>query len=393
MSAQQRKNRKKDNQRFQETLYRILRFLLLPVFTALFQAKVEKGPMTDTPVIVVANHVSDYDFIYPAKVMKAPLSFVVGEGLLRKKWLRKLLVDGLGCIPKQKASKDATTTVAIYRRLKQGRNVCIFVEGNTTFSGVTGPFPEATGKLFGLVDAGLITLRIKGGYFLKPRWGRGLRRGKTACRVVATYSKEQLKAMSASDINGLLAKDLYEDAYDRQEKAPERYKSRFRAEGLEHALYLCPKCHAQNSLLGVQSELVCTSCKAKAEFTETGHIRGDFPYSTVRDWLAWQKEELKRNTASEGSVFLLKDSHQTLFYKTLNDEMEPKAEGVMQMDSKKLMIGDFFLPIHEIAGLEIYRKNVIQFSTRDGRYFQTDKQKGFNALKYRDLYEILKAGD
>ena len=65
----------------------------------------------------------------------------------------------------------------------------------------------------------------------------------------------------------------------------------------------------------------------------------------------------------------------------------------MLMDRETLSVGDFTVKIKDVAGLEIYRKNVIQFSTMDGQYYQTGKTAGLNALKYRDLYEIIKAGD
>ncbi|MDI9520211.1 MAG: lysophospholipid acyltransferase family protein [Bacillota bacterium] len=385
--------KKSGNQRFQEGLYRVLRVLLLPAFTFLFKAKADKSPVIQPPFMVVANHVTDYDFFYPAKVIRQPLGFVVGEGLLQNRWLRKLLIDGLGCISKRKATKDIHTVSAIFRRLKNGRSVCLFVEGNTTFDGVTGPFSPAIGKLFGLVDAGLVTLRIEGGYFLKPRWGKGLRRGKTACRIVNVYTKEELKSKNADEVNAILKKDLFEDAYLRQESMPVRYKSRRKAEGIEHAAYLCPVCEAQSSIYGKKNQVICNECGTEAEFTDFGFIEGGFPHKTLREWLSWQREQLKSKMASAENPLLLSDERQTLFMPDEQGKMRTKAEGKMLMDRETLSIGDFAVKIKDIAGLEIYRKNVIQFSTMDGQYCQTGKTAGLNALKYRDLYEIIKAGD
>lgn len=385
--------KKKDNRRFQEGLYRVFRFLLLPVFTFLFKAKTDNAPVIEPPFMVISNHVTDYDFFYPAKVFKQPLGFVTGEGLLQNRWLRALLVDGLGCISKRKATKDIHTTATIFRRLQSGRNVCLFVEGNTTFDGVTGPFSPAIGRLFGLADAGLVTLRIEGGYFAKPRWGKGLRRGKTACRIVNIYTKEELKNKSADEINAILKRDLCEDAYLRQEISPERYKSRRKAEGIEHAAYLCPVCLAQNSIYGQKNQVLCRACGAKAEFTEHGYIKGEFLHKTLKEWLSWQREQLKSKATSAESSLLLSDEHQTLLAMDPQGKMRPKAEGRMLMDREILTIGSFAVKIKDISGLEIYRKNVIQFSTTNGQYYQTGKTAGFNALKYRDLYEMIKAGD
>lgn len=385
-------DKKKDKRQLQEGLYRVIRFLALPFMTLLFKAETDKEPVLPAPFIVVSNHVSDFDFYYPAKVFRQPLGFVVGEGLLQNKWLRKLLIDGLGCISKQKATKDGHTTISIFRRLQKGRNVCLFVEGNTTFDGVTGPFPPATGKLLGMVNAGLVTLRIEGGYFLKPRWGKGLRRGKTACRVVNTYTKEQLKSMSAEEINVALARDLYEDAYLRQEKKPETYRGKTRAEGIEHAVYLCPNCKTHNSIKGEKHAFDCKACGAKASFTQTGHLEGDFTFKTLRDWLRWQKEELRQLAQKVNGAILTDDDH-TLLVQTERGHLEHSAQGQMCMNLDKLVIGEAEFALSDIAGLEIYRKNVLQFSTKDGQYYQTGKKDGFNALKYRDLYDIVKAGE
>jgi len=66
---------------------------------------------------------------------------------------------------------------------------------------------------------------------------------------------------------------------------------------------------------------------------------------------------------------------------------------VMRMSGLALTLGSFETPLEKISGLEIYRKNILQFTLRDGRHLQTGSLPGFNALKYRDLYDITKGKD
>ncbi|NLG57008.1 MAG: 1-acyl-sn-glycerol-3-phosphate acyltransferase, partial [Clostridiales bacterium] len=127
----------------------------------------------------MANHVTELDFALLGAAFKAPLVFVIGDTLLRAPVVGWLLVALFGAIGKHKGVADATTAMGILRRLRGGQNVCLFPEGNTCFDGRTGPFPEATGSLARAVGATLVTYRISGAHLALPRWGKGIRKGRT----------------------------------------------------------------------------------------------------------------------------------------------------------------------------------------------------------------------
>ena len=48
----------------------------------------------------------------------------------------------------------------------------------------------------------------------------------------------------------------------------------------------------------------------------------------------------------------------------------------------------FLMP--EIMSLEIYRKNILLLAAADGKRYQLRADKPFNALKYRDMFQILR---
>ena len=128
----------------------------MPYFTRRFGMSADRQPALQPPYVVVANHVTELDFLFVGKVFKRPMGFVVGEGLLRSRLMRFLLVNVFGCIPKLKGAADARTSMGMLRRLREGRSVCLFAEGNTTFDGRTGLMNPATGSLLRAVGAGLV---------------------------------------------------------------------------------------------------------------------------------------------------------------------------------------------------------------------------------------------
>ncbi|HSK67785.1 MAG TPA: lysophospholipid acyltransferase family protein [Candidatus Limnocylindria bacterium] len=362
----------------------------MPFFKQYLRVEADPQPSLPAPYVVVANHVTELDFFFAAAVFRAPMTFVAGEALLRVKILGWLLTRVFGCIVKQKGAADARTTMGMLRRLREGRNVCLFAEGNTTFDGRTNPIPEATGAMLRAVGAGLVTCRIEGGYFTMPRWGKGIRRGRTAVRVAGTYTREQLQAMGTEDINALLQRDLREDAYDRQGRDMTPFRGKNPAGGIGRVLYLCPKCKGQSTLSGEGDLVTCSACGVLARYTEYGTFEGDKPFHGIREWADWQKEELRRLAGEPGAEAVLRDAAQRLSVHGADGELTPVAEGTMEMGRGSLRVGGFAAPLPDIVGLEVYRRNTLQFTLKDGRHFEAVPSEGFNALKYRDLYRILK---
>ena len=145
-------------------------------------------------------------------------------------------------IANRKGTADTVTGMKTIRALREGKNVCLFPEGQKSFDGRTGQINIATGKLVKASKASLITYKLEGGYFTTPRWGYGIRKGKMYGSIVNIYTKEDLDKLSPEEITDLIKKDLWEDAYQRQSENPIAYKGKNLAKGLEHAFCICPKC-------------------------------------------------------------------------------------------------------------------------------------------------------
>lgn len=118
--------------------------------------------------------------------------------------------------------------------------MCLFAEGEATWSGRSGKIFPATGKMIRRSGATLVTYRLEGAYLSDPRWSKSLHRGRIYGHPVGIYPPEKLKAMSPEEIDQLINKDIYEDAWERQKAEHIRFKSRRRAEHMETALFNVP---------------------------------------------------------------------------------------------------------------------------------------------------------
>ncbi len=379
----------KGARRRQEFFYRLARRLLLPYFSRRFNTVADPQPDLPGPCVIVSNHVTELDFFLTGQVFSEPMGFVVGEGLLRSRLMRFILIKGFGCIAKQKGTADPRTAMGMLRRLREGRNVCLYAEGNTTFDGRTSEIPSATGSLLRAVNAGLVVTRIEGAYFAMPRWGRGIRRGKTRCRVAGVYTAQELAGMTDGEVNTLLNRLLYTDAYAGQEREMIPYRGKNLAGGIHHVLYLCPECLSQGTVVGEGESVRCTACGMKTIYTPTGFFKDRMPFPGIRDWADWQKDSLRGMLDAPEEQPVLQDDRQTLL-EMRNGRFVPAAKGTLALRNGVLEIGGYAFPLADLPGLEIYRKNVLQFSLPDGRRFQTRPGGAFNTLKYRDAYRIIR---
>ncbi len=334
-----------------------------------------------TPSIVLANHTTNYDPLMVATSYSQHMYFVAGEHVFRAGLASKLLRTFFAPISRVKGTTDARTVMEILRSIHAGYNVCIFAEGNRTYNGLTCDILPSTGKLVRASGATLVTYRIEGGYFASPRWSKTLRRGKMLGHEVARYSADQLKAMTNEEVNTIIKRDLYEDAYARQQTEHTRFTGKRLAEGIEAGLFLCPSCLRVGTLVGKDDRFSC-SCGLNGRYTEYGMLEGaSLPFSTVTEWDLWQSETFftrARNASSDELLF--EDTQQQLILLSSNAKL--LAEGTLRMYGDRFCIGEHCMALHDIANLAIHGRMTIVFSTQDGQYYELKSAIDRSAPKY-----------
>lgn len=364
-------------------------WLLTPFLKRKFNLAIESCADIEGPYLVLANHNSDWDPLFVSVTMRKQLYYVASEHIFRLGLPSRLLERFFAPIPRTKGSVESGAAMAVLRHLRKGHSVGIFAEGNKSFNGVTGPIHPSTAKLVRSAGVKLVTLRIEGGYFTTPRWGKGIRRGKMKIARVGVYSAEEIKAMSLGEIDEMLRRDLYEDAYARQELERSRFCDKRRAELLETALFACPVCGEIGTLHGENDTFSC-ACGLRAVYTEAGLLEGA-PYATITAWDAWQRAELVRRleTAQAGEALCADENAVLLRFGADHRETE-RAEGTLTLYRDRFEFEGRALLFEKIGGLSIYGRNNLVF-TFEGDHWEMQGSSRFSALKYQYAYEAARA--
>ncbi len=384
-------------------VFNIFHFAIKHLLHRKFNYHFEKVVPHNQPYIVLVNHNTDYDPLMVGVSFPRLLYYVASDHIFRWGFISKLIMFLVDPIPRMKAVTETETVKQILRRMKAGANVCIFAEGNRSFTGETGAIPESTGKLIKRSGVALITYRLDGGYFSSPRWSRTIRRGVMSGRKVREYSPEEIKNMTAAELNEAIKNDLYVNAYEEQRKHPIDYNGLKLAENLETALYLCPCCGNVATLKSQEDRFYCP-CGLDLRYTSKGYfvsLDGNLPpFSTVADWSRWQSTrvtELVTNIkASAWDQPILSDKDQSLWLvnKARKSQFVGKGELYLYKDKISLVFEDGkeqTFCLDQISDMAIHGQMVLIFSTSDRKSYEIKSNHPRSALKYRDYYEILKA--
>lgn len=287
--------------RIRRAAWGLLRFITPRFITRGYDYSCESME-AEGPCLIVSNHVTNLDpFFVGLALGKDPPAYVASEHIMRLGLVSKLIDKLVAPIPRSKAASGAGTVKACLRRLRGGESVVLFAEGDCTWDGLThGVFP-ATGKLAKASGKPLVTFRIEGGYLSRPRWSRSLRRVHMHGGQVGFYSAERLAGMSADEVTAAINADIFEDAWTRQRAERRLIPSDRRAEGLERALAVCPKCFGLGTLASKDNTVFCKECGANSLVDELGFFEKGSYFSTVAEWDAWQKEKLYELALSGGA--------------------------------------------------------------------------------------------
>ena len=347
------------------------------------------GPKIEGPCLILSNHVTDFDPILVGLSFPEHMYYVAGENVMRMGFLSKLVTRYASVIQRVKGTTDAEAALQILRTLRKGRNVCMFAEGNRTFTGETLPIAPATAKLVKMARSTLITYRLTGGYLSTPRWSTHRRKGRMTGAPVGVYPPEELKKMSEAEIADLLARDLYENAYETQNKAPVAYKGKALAETLETALYLCPRCHRIDTLHSRGDRFSC-DCGLTMTLDQFGFFQGeDLPFKTPLEWDRWQTGEMEKLAQALGDEPAFFDEDQTLNRKEDDHSLTPLTTGPMALYRDRLTVGDRTFPLRDLRGIGLIQRQGMVFSTAEGDFAITASRLRC-VRKYQTLFEFLK---
>jgi 1-acyl-sn-glycerol-3-phosphate acyltransferase len=332
--------------------------------------KVFKGEGVDfrthQPYIMLANHTFVFDVIHvPLRLRKVP--FIVANQTLFKKNSTKFLVTQVAhVISKSKGQSDSSTVRDLIGAIKRGYPILIFPEGDTTFYGETGYIEPSTMKLIKKLEIDLITCNVRGGYLSKPRWALFKRKNrKIELHYERTLTAEQIKNMTVEEIEEVVKKALYYNAYDDQRTKMIKHPGKNLAHGLENVIYVCPHCQAINTIETEGGQIRCKSCQHEGHMDDYGFIHG-FVYDNLVDWNNYQKQfsEPLKQARLETSGNL------SFFTEKVTDIHEIGPIGLVYQKGELIISGSHqeTIPLSEISNPTITMRRDLSF-IHEGQYY------------------------
>ena len=373
-----------ETSRRQERIWRLAARILQPVLKHRFRLDAERLP-EERPVILVCNHVTDLDpLLLGAASPDHALTYIGSEHILRDRpFLRKLLFRCFPVILRRKAVSAVDTCRKTVRAVRDGKTVCIFAEGETTWNGRTAPIQPGTGTLVKASGVPLVTYRFHGSYFSAPRWGKGFRRGKVTGRVTGRWSAEELKAMSAEEVNALIEEGIREDAFEaqHQERIPVRVPRRRMLAQIDSLLFLCPKCRGIGTLRG-RGDLLTCGCGLEVRVDRCMLPAGEAPFPDFAAWDDWQTEELGR-MARENREFRLEENRDDLTLYEIDAEgvTREAGRGNLSMDRDFFRVGKAAVPTAGIREMATLQNRKLAVSTED-HYYELQAPEAMCLRKY-----------
>ena len=286
--------------------------------------------------LIICNHSCSLDPFMLGKSFFRPIYFVASDDLLKNGLISKIMKHTVAPIPIRKGTMDISSIRNCISIAKEGGTIGIFPEGNRTYSGEISYLGINLVKFIRKLDLPLIIYHIDGGYGLDPRWGKKSRRGKGSRGYVQRLlSKEELCSLKDEELLKIINTNLS------QEISPSlRFKSKEKAEYLERVLFVCPKCHALETLVSEKNAIRCKCCSLEATYEEDLSFSSNdpsFKFKKVSEWMNYQKEYLKDLAIEENKV-LLGDEKVTLISCLEGKEKEVELVGKLQMNSKSFII-------------------------------------------------------
>lgn len=370
--------------------HKVVYFFLRPIFRVLFffkfNLKYKKEKLPESGALILCNHTMAFDpFIVAIKYNK-PLYFMTSKDLFQNKFVGKVITYLVNPIPKEKSNKgDMSSIKNCLMVAKENGTVCIFPEGNRTFSGKLGNIDYSIVKLVKLLKKPLIINNIKGGYSSDPRWSNKRRKGTIESYTRLKLEYEDYKNMDNDSLYNLILDNLNVDEYSLNVK----FKGKKKAEYLESILYICPKCKKLHTLESIDNYIVCRECGQKALYNEDLTLSGcDFKY--LHEWYDYQIDFIKKMDIKEEVIY---EDEIEMYEPKMGEKREFIGKGSMSLfkDYFKFKFNDLemVLDYDDIYVVTLLGRMKMNIYYKD-KVYQVFNNRRTNLIKYMHMFYTLK---
>ncbi|MBQ5816483.1 MAG: 1-acyl-sn-glycerol-3-phosphate acyltransferase, partial [Oscillospiraceae bacterium] len=264
--------------------------------------KVEKINMEGLkpPYILLSNHMYfiDFDLCAMGTLPHRVNNVVSIDGYYRRPWLMELI----GAICTRKFTMDLHLVKSIRHVTKKGDILSMYPEARYSPCGITSYMPESLGKLVKMNKVPVVVAIHHGNYLHSPFWNfRKKRKVPLHTTMTQILTAEQVKSMTADEINAAIRTAMEYDDYKYQKENGIMITEPFRAEGMHKILYHCPHCNTESKMASEGCEIYCTECGKRWRLNEDGTLTatsGETEFSHVPDWFNWEREQVRAQIES-----------------------------------------------------------------------------------------------
>lgn len=271
----------------------------------------------DKPFLILANHCSIEDGIIVGNYTSQVPLYITN---LTDNIFQTIFAKLVGYISKNMDPMDFSFLTELIDRIKNKKNVCIFLEGDMSWDGETINFDKSIARLIKILKIPVRMMKITGSYLLHPRWSKKKRKGKIIV---------ELKTMSVDKINSstkaTLHKKIYDFIYCNNIKEclskSLTFNSKDVASDIHFLLWLCPNCKEIDSVYGKDNTIICANCNNKWNLNANLEIHANNTnIKDLKDWYDFQKQSIRclmSSSTNEDVLFVSKDIilYYGIFYK------------------------------------------------------------------------------
>lgn len=256
---------------------------------------------------------------------------------------------------------------------------------------------KGIGRLVKLLKVTLIIYNLEGLYGIDPRWGNGLRKGKSQGKIRKVLTYEEYKDIPHDEFDKLIENLLSVSAV-KESQLQASYKSSRKAEYLERVLFLCPDCNSNGFFYSEGNTIYCKKCGYTLEYRENLSfklIKGSFFMKNVKEFYDYQTNYMQ-NCSEEGIKKMLPLTSQ---HEIFGQELRGKQNIIHMKNASVCMTFHEFTVsdgkkirtflLDEIEGFAIHGRNTLLFFTKDA-YFFLKGEKRRNAVQFLYFFYTIK---
>ena len=380
----------------------VTRFLFINLYLKRiykFHLTADSDPIPKPPFLLLSNHGTFFDPWIIGSYSRYPMGYMTNDDGFTEGIITRWYLKSIGSFPKKKGASDFKAMKTTLSLLKRGKPVCIFPEGQSTWDGETQLLYPGIEKLLKRSGCPLVIVRLRGNFITKPWWACFKRNGSISV-TMNVHSVDKIKSLTNEELFDFIRKSIYQNDIKDPGNRTVSFTGHHCAEGLERLLWICRRCEAEDTLSMTGDTITCNECggtwhiDAYCRITpSTGN--GDGACEDLKDWVDFQKENVRKKIAARPDV-LTHNEHAQHLQPDLHHRFRPVDEGSLQLSPTTLTYknadGESEWPIEDIEEYVIQKKDIFEFRHGSSyhRFIFTGKSpmKWVFYLRYLKGYEI-----